>query len=289
MSGLWMHLICLSVLTGSVYAGKGSAASNACHVKCDMVQELTLLRQLLNQESILRINTNKEIQELKTMIKDVVTEHRQNRDQVNTTIEDITMKIDSLNKSTHTQLTEMTTSLQRLEGTTDSKIENVKATVQRTRRSITALETDNISIKQGQSNLESLINTLQNEHQSTKQGQSTLESSVTALQKANQAARQDITTVEISIATMQNDDRVTKQKLTTLESSHNSVQTDTRATRRDLTTLERTVTRMNQTYQGNYALSSNKLDSFLLIFWVKYPKHYTFHMLYFIFFKRLCN
>ena len=38
-----MLLICLSVLTGSVYAGKGSAASNACHVKCDVVQELTIV------------------------------------------------------------------------------------------------------------------------------------------------------------------------------------------------------------------------------------------------------
>ena len=175
MTGLWMFLICLSVLIGSVYAGKGSAVSNACHVKCDVVQELTLLRQLLNQESILRINTNNEIQELKKMIKDIVTEHRQNRNQVNTSIEEIAMKIDSLDKGTITQLTEVTMSLQRLEQATDSKIENVKATVQRTRRSITALETDNISIKQGQSTLESSITSLQNDYRQARQDLTSVE------------------------------------------------------------------------------------------------------------------
>ena len=38
-------------------------------MKCDVVQELTLLRQLLNQESMLRINTNNEIMELKKAIR----------------------------------------------------------------------------------------------------------------------------------------------------------------------------------------------------------------------------
>ena len=124
-----MYLICLSVLTRSVYAGKGSATSNACNVKCDVVQELTLFRQLLNQESILRMNTNNEIKDLKKMIT-------------------------------------------------------------RTRSSITAVQHEN---------------------------------------------------------------KATKQKLTMLESSVSTEMTNTRAA---LTTLERTVTSMNQTYQGKYAVNS---------------------------------
>ena len=122
MTGLRMYLICLSVLAGSVYAGKGSAASNACPVKCDVVQELTLLRQLLNQESILRMNSNNEIKDLKKLItrtKNSITAMQQD------------------NRATKQKLT-----------TLESSVNTVKANNRATRRDLTKLERTVTSINQ---------------------------------------------------------------------------------------------------------------------------------------------
>ena len=69
MHGICVYLFCASLLISAVYGSKGSDAAHSCSIKCDVVQEVTLLRQLLNQESLLRINTNNEIMDLKKAVK----------------------------------------------------------------------------------------------------------------------------------------------------------------------------------------------------------------------------
>ena len=68
MHGICLYLFCASLFIDTVYGSKGSDATHSCTLKCDVVQELTLLRQLLNQESLLRINTNNEIMDLKKAV-----------------------------------------------------------------------------------------------------------------------------------------------------------------------------------------------------------------------------
>ena len=55
-------------------------------MKCDVVQELTLLRQLLNQDSMLRMNTNNEIIELKKAIRDIMADFNQVKHKLDTSI-----------------------------------------------------------------------------------------------------------------------------------------------------------------------------------------------------------
>ena len=55
-------------------------------MKCDVVQELTLLRQLLNQESMLRMNTNNEIMDPKKAIKDIMADFNQVKHKLNRSI-----------------------------------------------------------------------------------------------------------------------------------------------------------------------------------------------------------
>ena len=129
MSVTWMYLACLFVMVGSTYGNTGTDTRQSCHIKCDVVQELTLIRQLLNQESLLRIHTNDEIQELKKAVKDL----SHNSNQLNSSI---ATKIDSLERATNNQFTDVTSSMQRaestiqtLEATTDSRLKSVQASV----------------------------------------------------------------------------------------------------------------------------------------------------------------
>ena len=50
------------------------------------IPHLTLLRQLLNQESMLRITTNDEIMELKKAIRDIMAYFNQVKHKLNTSI-----------------------------------------------------------------------------------------------------------------------------------------------------------------------------------------------------------
>ena len=79
MSVTWMYLICVSVMMGSTYGNTGTDTQKPCPVKCDVIQELSLIRQLLNQESLLRVNTNNEIQELKKTLRRSITSMQNNQ------------------------------------------------------------------------------------------------------------------------------------------------------------------------------------------------------------------
>ena len=56
------------VVMRGVLGDTDSDKHSSCPVKCDIVQEVTLLRQLLNQESLLRISVTNELEELKKKI-----------------------------------------------------------------------------------------------------------------------------------------------------------------------------------------------------------------------------
>ena len=140
----WMYLVCVSMMVGSAHGNTGTDTRQSCHIKCDVVQELTLIRQLLNQESLLRINNNNEIQQLKKAIKHL----GRNSKQLNISIEETAMKIESLQRATNNQFTDLTTSVQRadstiqtLEATTNNQYTNVTTSLQRTESTIKTLDT----------------------------------------------------------------------------------------------------------------------------------------------------
>ena len=69
MCGLLYLVALISVLIVSGVRGNtGSDKYRSRPVKCDLVQDLTLFRQLLNQESLLWISVTNELQELKKII-----------------------------------------------------------------------------------------------------------------------------------------------------------------------------------------------------------------------------
>ena len=113
MSVTWVYLACLFVMMCSTYGNTDTDTRQSCHIKCDVVQELTLIRQLLNQESLLRINTNNELQELKKEIKHL----SRNSNHLNTSIGETVAKIESLERATNNQFTDVATSVQRAEST----------------------------------------------------------------------------------------------------------------------------------------------------------------------------
>ena len=71
MFELRFYAIIIFALIVSVRGGK------SCPVKCDMVQELSLTRQLLNQESMLRVSMNQELLELKKAFAELQRDTRQ--------------------------------------------------------------------------------------------------------------------------------------------------------------------------------------------------------------------
>ena len=174
-------------------------------MECDVVQELTLLRQLLNQESMLRINTNNEIMELKKAIRDIMADFNQVKHKLNTSIGktatkiektsvkvgETATKLENLEKSTTVLHTEVSTAVQRAENTVqglDSRITKVKA-FHRTRTSTTALQKDNSAARQNITSLQSSVTVIQKGNRAIKQDLTALEGSVTALQNKNRAAR----------------------------------------------------------------------------------------------------
>ena len=189
-------ILCASLLIDAVYGGKNSNAGQSCTVKCDVVQELTLLRQLLNQESLLRINTNNEIMELKKAMKDIVADFNQVRHQVNTSIgetatkiEETAMKVENLEKSTTAQHTETSTAVQRAENTVqglDSRLTKVKASVNRARRSMTTLQNDNRVVKQDLTSLTNSVTTVKNDNRAAKKDLTSLQRTMTSMKQTSQ-------------------------------------------------------------------------------------------------------
>ena len=79
MCGIIFLVFSIVVMLGEVRGNTGTPNHKfqSCELKCDMVQEVTLLRQLLNQESLLRINSNNELQELKKALADIKRDTQQ--------------------------------------------------------------------------------------------------------------------------------------------------------------------------------------------------------------------
>ena len=69
MYGIWIYVACSLVLVRSLFGKTASGVQKSCPIKCDLIQEIQLLRQLLNQESLLRVSTNNRLHELKNTLE----------------------------------------------------------------------------------------------------------------------------------------------------------------------------------------------------------------------------
>ena len=87
MSTIGILAVCLLSMTKSIFGNTDSQVSQSCPYKCDLVKEITLLRQMVNHESILRMGLETQVQDLRKAISDGLTEVRQNVQQINSSLE----------------------------------------------------------------------------------------------------------------------------------------------------------------------------------------------------------
>ena len=151
MSATVFFVVCLIVLKKPINAGTGSKVQSSCSLKCDLVQEITLLRQLVNQESLLRIGLDAQLQELRSQVK-------QNGQQItiqNASLEAKSTILGRLERGMEAQLAEVKTSIRRTENTiqgleqaTDTRISAVENGNKNSRQKLQALERDLTSLNQ---------------------------------------------------------------------------------------------------------------------------------------------
>ena len=100
MSATSFFVVCLIALKQSIYAGTGSQVSSSCSLKCDLVQEVTLLRQLVNQENLLRIGLETQLQELRTAFSDDLAKVKTSIRRSKNTIQGLEQAVENGNKDT---------------------------------------------------------------------------------------------------------------------------------------------------------------------------------------------
>ena len=103
MYGIWIYIAFTLVFVRSMYGDTGSGIQTSCPVKCDLVQEIQILRQLLNQESILRIDMNSQLQKLRKEM----TENRKNTQSTNATLQETMIAMATLEEATNIKLTKV--------------------------------------------------------------------------------------------------------------------------------------------------------------------------------------
>ena len=87
-----MYTVCILVffllaVTKSIFGNTDSKVPQSCPYKCDLLQEITLLRQMVNHESILRMGLETQMQEMRKLINDGLTEVRQDVKNINSSME----------------------------------------------------------------------------------------------------------------------------------------------------------------------------------------------------------
>ena len=138
--GKWVYVTCTLVFAGSMYAdtGIGSPTSRSCPLECDLIHEVQILRQLLSQEGLLRINTNVRLQELEKSLESV----HQNTQRNNASIEKMTTAMEELEQATNVQVAVVKGSVRRAEAAI-SAVQNIN---RGTRQTLTKLEQDVVSL-----------------------------------------------------------------------------------------------------------------------------------------------
>ena len=110
------HVVCVSVLVLVANGDKGGAGNPSCPVKCDLLQEMTLMRQALNQESILRMGLTNELYELKKKVAE--NEQSINRTQVEANASNNKFaEVQNRQKATYTRLTDVSNAVTRAQNT----------------------------------------------------------------------------------------------------------------------------------------------------------------------------
>ena len=141
-----MYAIYTLFLDGMVYGDTGSEVPLSCPLKCDLLQEMQTLRQLVNQESILRIGIDAQLQNLRKTVTETLKELRQNGQLLNPSFEETTAMVQILEKDT------------------DTRIKDVNSSVQ-----MTQLEGSITAVKNGQTDIMQTLMTLEKEFVSLNQ------------------------------------------------------------------------------------------------------------------------
>ena len=130
------------MFVGSIYAdaGSGNPTSKSCPLECDLIHEVQVLRQLISQEGLLRINTNIRLQELEKSLEHV----HHNTQRNNASIEKMTIGMEELEQATNVQVTVVKRSVRRAE----TAISAVQNTNRGTRQTLTKLEQDMMNLNQ---------------------------------------------------------------------------------------------------------------------------------------------
>ena len=154
MSTIWILAVCLLAVTKSILGNTDSTAPQSCPYKCDLLQEITLLRQMVNHESILRMGLETQVQELRKAMSDGLTEVRQNAQQINASMESSSSTQKASLKDEIAKVTVQLENLKKSDRDTDSRLG-------RTDNTITAIQTGNRNTNQALTRVKRDIQTLQ--------------------------------------------------------------------------------------------------------------------------------
>ena len=110
MSQIWLCVFVLLAKPYPIYGGLGSVVSPSCPIKCDVFVEVQAIRQMVNQESLIRMGIDAQTQELRKTVSDVITKLQQINSSLESTassqqtsleigISTVTNRLEELNRS----------------------------------------------------------------------------------------------------------------------------------------------------------------------------------------------
>ena len=186
MSRVWICVFFLMAITRSAYGGLGSVVSPSCPIKCDVFVEVQALRQMVNQESLIRMGIDAQTQELRKTVADLMTKLLQINSSLESTsssqqtrlgegISKVTKRLEALNRSDldldtqielvnssmRTLVTDVITKLQQVNSSLESNLKSQQASVKGGISKVTKrLEEINISVLDADTRIERVNSSL---------------------------------------------------------------------------------------------------------------------------------
>ena len=101
MSRQWIIVLCILIVTNTIYGNTGSKNQETCPIKCDLLQNIQLLQQQMTQETIVRLGLDAQVQDLRKSFTDVVKQLQDTIHVMNKSLEEKGSFITKLQENEH--------------------------------------------------------------------------------------------------------------------------------------------------------------------------------------------
>ena len=150
MSPIWLCVVVLLAKPYPVYGGLGSVVSPSCPIKCDVFVEVQAIRQMVNQESLIRMGIDAQTQELRKTVTDLMAKLQQ----INSSLESTSSSQKTRIEEGISTVTNRQVELNRSVLETDARIGQIHSSL---KRALARVERDVQTLKQTSNQMQGIF------------------------------------------------------------------------------------------------------------------------------------